>query len=113
MISALLLGLPKCLSESLPDGVISVTTQWNLENILFVLWNAKSTKLLIRSERTVYEYRYFCESIGDTTTSSNIVKLTIKKMRLGLYNYYTDLESYYNSVLLGLKRSGLVYKLAS
>lgn len=102
------------LARGLPDGVISVTNPMDLENIpLGGSGNAKSYEIADKAQKELFMSTGTSASLfGDTTTSSNIVKLTIKKDASWLYTTIIPmLESYYNSVLLGFKtESGLVYR---
>ena len=102
------------LKRALPKGVVGVTNPMELSNVpLNGSGSTKSYEIADKAQKQLFMSTGTPASLfGSETTSSNIVKLTVKKDASWLYTTILPmLESYYNSILAGFKtQGGLTYR---
>lgn len=90
----------------MPDGVVTVTTPTSLDNVpLTGSGNAGAYDTVGKSmEQLFYDLGVSSSLFGGSTTSSNIVKESVKKDAYYLYaNFLPLLENYYNSKIALVK----------
>ncbi|MBO1087255.1 hypothetical protein [Enterococcus mundtii] len=104
------------LKRSLPKGVVGVTNPMGLSNVpLSGAGSTKSYEIADKAQKQLFLSTGTPSSLfGSETTSSNIVKLTVKKDAAWLYTTIIPmLEDYYNTILSSFKtKSGLIYRIS-
>lgn len=96
----------RTLSRGLPNGVAATVTPFELENIpLNGSGSSKAYETVKDAQEQIYKSTGVAGSLlGESTTSSNIIKLSIQKDAIWAYNSIIPvLTSYYNSVLSNAK----------
>lgn len=106
----------RALQNALPKGVVGITNPMELTNVpLSGAGSTKSYEIADKAQKQLFLSTGAPANLfGGETTSSNIVKMSIKKDAAWLYTTILPmLEAYYNSVLNGFNTKGKsVYRIS-